>query len=289
METEVDRPRRGWLIVQKEVLRQLPLHLILFPGVTLTMIPLVWMISVSLSNLGDVFSWPIKWIPRPAVWANYVEAMTMQPFGLYFRNTAFVALTRIVAQLFASSLVAFSFARLRWPVRDKLFMLVLATMMLPGQVTMIPQFVVFSQLNWINTFRPLIVPALFGSPFYIFLLRQFFMTVSTELDDAAKIDGASVFQIYWRVLLPLSKPALAAVAIFEFQGSWNAFLEPLIYLHSRSNWLVSLGLKNFLGQYAQWWNYMMAASLVAMLPMVVVFFVAQRYFIQGVVFTGLKQ
>jgi multiple sugar transport system permease protein len=162
-------------------------------------------------------------------------------------------------------------------------------MMLPNQVTIIPQFVLFSRLNWINTFLPLIVPSYFGSPFFIFLLRQFFLTIPLELDDAARIDGASVFQIYRLVLLPLLRPALVAVAIFQFQSSWNAFLEPLLYLHSRSKWVLSLGLRNFIGEYIQWWNLMMAASIIVMLPIIIVFFVGQRYFIQGIVFTGLKQ
>jgi len=252
------------------------------------MIPLVWSVSASLSSLGDVFRWPIRWVPSPAIWGNYVEAMTLQPFGLYFRNTAFVTAARVVALTLSSSLVAFAFARLRWKWRDRLFLVVLATMMLPDQVTMIPRFVLFSRLGWVNTYLPLVFPAVFGGPFFIFLLRQFFMTLPTELDDAARMDGASVFQTYWRILMPQSKPALTAVAIFEFQWSWNAFLEPLIYLHSKSKWLVSLGLRNFAGEYIQWWNLMMAASILVMLPILVLFFVGQRYFIQGVVFTGLK-
>lgn len=273
----------------KALLRQLPFHLVLIPGLVFTLIPLAWTISTSLSDLGNVFQWPIQWIPNPVRWDNYVQAMQIQPFGLYFLNTAFITVATVIGQLLSSSLVAFAFARLRWQGRDKLFILILATMMLPSQVTMIPQFVLFTQLNWINTFLPLIVPAYFGSPFFIFLLRQFFMTIPVELDDAARIDGASVFQIYRQIILPLSIPALAAVAIFQFQAAWNAFLEPLIYLHSSSKWVLSLGLRNFVGEYIQWWNLMMAASVVVMLPVLVLFFLGQRYFIQGVVFTGLKQ
>lgn len=273
----------------KALLRQLPFHLVLIPGLVVTLIPLAWTISTSLSDLGNVFQWPIQWIPNPVRWDNYVQAMQIQPFGLYFLNTAFITVATVIGQLLSSSLVAFAFARLRWQGRDKLFILILATMMLPSQVTMIPQFVLFTRLNWINTFLPLIVPAYFGSPFFIFLLRQFFMTIPLELDDAARIDGASVFQIYRQIILPLSTPALAAVAIFQFQSAWNAFLEPLIYLHSSSKWVLSLGLRNFVGEYIQWWNLMMAASVVVMLPVLVLFFLGQRYFIQGVVFTGLKQ
>lgn len=289
MSTATGSSGLGLVQIRKELVRQLPLHFVLLSAVVVIMVPFAWTLSVSLSELGAVFSWPVQWIPNPVRWDNYVQALTKRPFGLYFRNTTFMSLARVVAQMASSSLVAFSFARLRWPGRDKIFLVVLATMMLPWEVTMIPQFIMFSRLNWVNTFAPLIVPSLFASPFYIFLLRQFYMTISLELDDAAKIDGASVFQIYARILLPLCKPALATVAIFEFQGSWNDFLAPLIYLHSQSKWVVALGLKAFLGQYMQWWNLMMAASLVAMLPVLLLFAVGQRYFVQGVVFTGLKQ
>lgn len=267
----------------------MPLHLTLLPGIVIVMIPLVWMLSASLSDLGAVFNWPVRWIPNPVLWENYPKALALQPFGLYFRNTVFVTLLSIQGQLIASSLVAFAFARMRWRARDKLFILVLATMMLPGQVTMIPQFVLYRQLNWINTYLPLIVPSYFGSPFFIFLLRQFFMSISRELDDAARMDGATPFQIYSRILLPLCRPALIAVAIFQFQRSWDSFLEPLIYLHSKNKWLLSLGLRSFLGEYIQWWNLMMAASVVVMLPVILLFFIGQKYFIQGVVFTGIKQ
>jgi ABC-type glycerol-3-phosphate transport system permease component len=253
------------------------------------MIPLAWTLSTSLSDLGEVFQWPIRWIPDPVRWDNYREAMRIQPFGLYFLNTTYITIATVIGQLISSSLVAFAFARLRWRGRDMLFVVVLATMMLPNQVTLIPQFVIFSRLGWINTYLPLIVPAFFGAPFYIFLLRQFYMSIPLELDDAAKIDGASPFQVYSRIVLPLSMPALAAVAIFQFQHAWNLFLEPLLYLHSNEKWVLSLGLRNFVGEYIQWWNLMMAASVIVMLPMLIIFFIGQRYFIQGVVFTGVKQ
>lgn len=273
----------------RELIRQLPYHLVLVPGLVIVLVPLVWTLSTSLSDLGAVFQWPIQWIPNPVRWGNYIEAMRIQPFGLYFLNTTYFTVMTVIGQLLSSSLVAFAFARLRWRGRDPLFVVVLATMMLPNQVTLIPQFVIFSRLGWINTYLPLIVPAFFGSPFYIFLLRQFYMSIPLELDDAARIDGASPFQIYSRILLPMSSPALAAVAIFQFQYAWNLFLEPLLYLHSNEKWVLSLGLRNFLGEYIQWWNLMMAASVIVMLPVIVLFFIGQRYFIQGVVFTGLKQ
>jgi ABC-type glycerol-3-phosphate transport system permease component len=211
------------------------------------------------------------------------------PFGLYVRNTLFLAIGRIVGLLFTCSLVAYSFARLRWKGRDTLFFIVLATLMIPFEVTLVPQYVLFSKIGWVNTFLPLIVPAFFaGNPFFIFLMRQFFMSISPELDDAARIDGCGYFDIYWRIILPLSKPVLAVVAIFAFQNNWNSFLLPLIYLHDRDLYTLALGLNLFQEQYYTRWTLLMAASLTIMLPVIVLFFILQRYFIQGVVFTGVK-
>lgn len=255
----------------------------------ITLIPLFWMISTSLKNDASVFVFPPQWIPDPVVWENYELALfKVMPFGLYFVNTAIITAANIVGKVFSRAVVAFSFARLRWWGRDTLFMVMLATMMLPPQVTLIPQFLIFKSFGWIDTFWPLIVPAFFGGAFYTFLLRQFFMTIPLDLDDAARIDGASTFQIFWSIILPLSKPALAAVAIFTFTATWEDFLTPLIYLHSKEKLTVSLGLAAFRGEYGTNWNLLMAASLVAMLPPLLVFFFAQKYFIQGVVFTGVK-
>jgi len=264
-------------------------YFILAAGAFLIFIPFVWMISTSLKDEGSVFLFPPKWIPNPVQPENYVQAMTVLPFALFFRNTLITTLVPIVGALLSCSLVAFSFARLRWPGRDVLFLVVLATMMLPEQVTMIPQFIMYRHLNWIDTFLPLIVPPYFAvGAFNIFLLRQFFLTIPLEMDDAAKIDGSSIPGIYWRIVLPLSKPALAAISIFVFQGHWNDFLFPLIYLHSRNNFTLALGLRAFQGQYGTDWNLLMAASLVVMAPLLLLFFFAQRYFIQGVVFSGVK-
>jgi ABC-type glycerol-3-phosphate transport system permease component len=258
-------------------------------GGIIVSIPFVWMLSTSLKDEGSVFLYPPQWWPQPLQPQNYVQAMTVLPFALFFRNTLITTLVPLVGALFSCSLVAYSFARLRWPGRDIWFLVLLATLMLPEQVTMIPRFILFRNLGWINTFYPLIVPPFFAvGAFNIFLLRQFFMTISTETDDAAKIDGAGVLGIYWRILLPLSKPALAAVAVFVFKAHWDDFLSPLIYLHSQSNFTLALGLRAFQGEYGTDWNLLMAASLVVMLPVLLLFFFLQRYFIQGVVVSGLK-
>lgn len=262
---------------------------ILLIGGIFVCLPFVWMISTSLKDEGSVFIFPPNWIPNPILWSNYAQAMTVLPFALFLRNTLITTLVPIVGVMLSCSLTAYSFSRLRWPGRDICFLLVLATMMLPHQVTMIPRFILFRYLGWIDTFFPLIVPPWFAiGAFNVFLLRQFFLTVPLEMDDAAKLDGASYLDIYARLLMPLMKPALAAVAIFTFQFHWNDFLDPLIYLHSQSNFTLALGLRSFQGEYGTDWNLLMAASLVVMTPPLLLFFFAQRYFIQGVVFTGVK-
>ncbi len=264
------------------------MHLLLLAGAFFLMIPLVWMISTSLKSLGAVTTIPPEWIPRRVLWSNYADIFRLVPFGRYVWNTGVITFLDVIGKILSCSLVAFSFARLRWRGRETVFLVMLATMMLPPQVTMIPQFVVFKHLDLIDTIVPLVLPNWLGGPFLTFLLRQFFMSIPLDLDDAARIDGASIFGIYWRIVLPLSKPALAAVAIFMFNGSWNDFFGPLIYLHSRDKYTISLGLRSFQDQNYTEWHLLMAASLVAMLPVVLIFFFAQKYFIQGIVFTGVK-
>jgi ABC-type glycerol-3-phosphate transport system permease component len=264
------------------------IHACLITGLVLVFFPIVWAVSTSLKNPGDIFLIPPIWVPDPIRWQNYVEAMTKANFGRYFLNTTIITLLDIVGKVFSCSLVAFAFARLRWWGRDFLFMLMLSTLMLPQQVTLIPQFILYRQLGWVDTFLPLIVPNFFGGPFFTFLLRQFFLSIPTDLDDAARIDGCSSWGVFWRIILPLSQPALMMVAIFVFNFTWNDFFGPLIYLHSRSNYTISLGLQAFQTQAGPEWHLIMAASLVAMLPVLLLFFLGQRYFIQGVVFSGVK-
>lgn len=250
--------------------------------------PLVWMFSSSLKPEYQIFAQPPQLIPDPPRWENYTEALNYVPFGQYTLNSLFVSGMTIAGHLVSCTLIAYAFARLRAPGRDALFVLVLATMILPYPVTMVPLYMLFNALGWVNSFAPLVVPAFFGSPFYIFLLRQFFLGVSPELEDAARIDGANRLQTLLYVILPLSRPALATVAIFTFQTTWNDFLAPLIYLHDQAHYTVTLGLDFFRSTYDVNWAYLMAASLVTMLPVVVIFFLAQSYFVEGITLTGLK-
>ena len=228
-----------------------------------------------------------------ALWSNYAEALEFLPpeYDKGLRplwNTIYVTLLTILGTVFSSSLVAFAFARLRWPGRDMLFVILLATMMVPAAVTMLPVFLIFRWLNWIDTLRPLWVPALFGSAFNVFLLRQFFMTIPNDLEDAAKIDGCSYFTIYWKIMLPLIKPALAALTIFAFMGSWNNFMGPLIYISSPEKMTLAYALQLFQGAHGGEPAMMMAAATLVMLPVLIVFFFTQRYMIQGVTLTGIK-
>ncbi|MEZ4863540.1 MAG: carbohydrate ABC transporter permease [Caldilineaceae bacterium] len=259
-------------------------------GVSAVMlIPFVWLISTSLKIRGTEFTFPPVWIPRPAVWANYYTAFfdSGLPFPRFLLNTAIITGANLVGVLFAGSLAGFGFARMRFPGRDKFFLLVLSTLMLPEIVTQIPSYLLFRLFGWIDTFLPLIVPAfLGGGAFNIFLFRQFFMTIPYELDEAARIDGAGTWQIYTRVILPLSKPVLSTVAIFTFLGNWNSFLGPLIYLNSLEKMTLAVGLRAFQGLRGTEWNLMMAAAAVMMAPVLIVFFAAQRYFIQGIVTSG---
>jgi len=252
------------------------------------MVPLLWMLTTALKPLPDIFKMPPVWLPNPPQWAQLWEPWIQRDFTLYFGNTLKIALFSVVGEILASSLVAYAFARLRWPGRDLFFILTISAMMLPIQVRMIPLFLIFKQLGWINTHLPLIVPHFFGSAFEIFLLRQNFRGLPRDLDDSAKIDGASYFRIYWNILLPLIKPALAAVGIFTFMNQWNAFLTPLIYLSERKKYVLAIGLAAIRDEFQVDWSDLMAVSfLVTLLPLVV-FFVAQKYFIQGVTMTGLK-
>lgn len=251
-------------------------------------LPFYWLVSTALKPDTQIFQMPPVWVPHPFMWENYPKALRYIPFAQYTWNTLRICVLSVVGTVVSCSLVAYSLSRIRWPGRDLLFYSLLATMILPGQVTMIPQFTIFKALGWIGTALPLIVPSFFGSAFYIFLLRQFFMTIPQELSDAAKIDGCSEFGIYWRVLLPLAKPALATVGLFTFIGAWNDFLGPLLYLNDESSYTLSMGLQRFVSQHGAEWAMLMAASTVMTLPIIVIFFFAQRTFIQGVTLTGIK-
>ena len=251
-------------------------------------LPLIWLISTSLKTGAQTFLMPPKWIPEPLVWQNYPDAFSAVPFQKYFWNTLRIVLGATLGTLLTGSMAAFAFARLRFPGRNVLFGLVLSTIMLPGIVTLIPTFIVFRYLHWINTFLPLTVPFwLGGGAFNIFLFRQFFMTIPYELDEAARIDGASNLRIYWNIIMPLSKPVLATIAIFSFIHHWNDFFLPLIYLQDANKWTMAIGLQGFKDLYATSWNLMMAASTAMILPLLLLFFLAQRYFINGIQMSGI--
>jgi len=250
--------------------------------------PLLWTVVTSLKVSPQIFTWPPIFIPQPIQWRNYYDAMTYVPFGRYFLNSVFLCLVVAIGTLLSNTLVAYGFARIDWIGRDVVFILVLSTIMLPSQVTMIPVYIIFRQLGWIGGFLPLTVPAFAGSAYFTFLLRQFFRTIPFELSDAARIDGCSELGILRYVILPLSKPALATVALFTFIGTWNDFLGPLIYLHDQRLYTVALGLQQFQSRYVTPINQLMAASTMAIIPVLIVFLLAQRMFIEGITITGLS-
>jgi multiple sugar transport system permease protein len=263
-------------------------YLLLLLGAVVIMTPLWWMLTTAIKQPSEVFSFPPTFWPKVVQWRNFIDIFEKAPFLTYFRNTLFITLMDLVGTLISSSMVGFAFARLRWRGRDLLFVITLATMMLPNAVTIIPRYLIFKELRWLDSFYPLWAPSFFGYGFFIFLMRQFYTTISYDLDDAARIDGCSPWGIWWRVALPLTKPALAACGIFTFNATWNDFLGPLIYLSSADKLTLALGLMAFRGPHVTDFHYLMAASTVAMLPVVILFFVTQRYFIQGIVFTGVK-
>ena len=264
------------------------LYLIMIALSVLFMIPMIWMLSTSLKLQGQVFADPPIWIPQPIIWYNYIEVLQVAPLLRWLGNTCVVTVAATLGTLISSSMVGFGFARLRFPGRGVLFAMLLATMMLPGIVTMIPTFIMFKQLNWLDTYLPLIVPSYFGGGAYnIFLVRQFYLTIPTDFDDAARIDGASNWMIWARIMLPLNAPVLTAIGIFSFVGHWNEFMGPLIYLFTEDKKTLALGLRAFVDPYLASYHLNMAGAMYLTLPMVIIFFFGQRYFLKGVVMTGI--
>jgi ABC-type glycerol-3-phosphate transport system permease component len=275
---------------KREIYLKLIVYIFLIALSSVFAFPLFWMISTSLKPETQVFVFPPQLIPRPVIWKNYIKVLPLMRFRITLLNTLLIVAGNVAGSLFSSSLVAYSFARLRWPGRDLFFVILLSTMMIPYIVTMIPIFVVFNRLGWVNTFKPLIVPSFFGSPFYIFLARQFFRTIPNDLSDAAKIDGCSEFGIYLNIILPLCKPILAVIGIFSFMGAWNDFLGPLIYLNNEDKWPLSLMLYAMRSAQA-WqlsWPLLMAGSTIMTLPVIIIFFFTQKTFIQSITLTGIK-
>ena len=251
------------------------------------LVPFLWMISTALMSELEVYQFPPRFIPSALRWNNFAEAMQLQPFGRFFLNTAIVAAATVGGQLLFCSMAAYAFARMRFLWREKLFALYLLTMMIPAIVTIIPAFLIINAFGWVNTYWALFTPTL-SSVWGIFLLRQFFLTIPRDLEDAARVDGAGDLTIFWRIILPLSKPALATLAIFSFMASWKDFLWPLIVTNRTDMRTVEVGIANFNNLYSTDWPHQMAAAVVVMLPIIIVFFLAQRHFVRGITLTGLK-
>lgn len=262
---------------------------ILVVGAFIMSLPFVWLVSSSFKLEEKIFVFPPEWIPNPFRPQNYVDALLYKPFGLYFFNTMRIVTLNLVAILLSASFCGYGFARIRFPGRDFWFALVLATLMIPYFVLMVPQFIMFSRMGWVDTIYPLTIPFFFGGgAFNIFLFRQFFRSLPEELADAGRIDGCTEFGIYWRIMMPLCKPALATVAVFTFLAAWNDYIGPLLYLRSDYNFTVAIGLATFRGVMRTEWNLLMAASTAMILPVILLFFFAQRYFVDGLVLSGLK-
>jgi multiple sugar transport system permease protein len=251
-------------------------------------LPFYWLLSTAVKPATELFVAPPVWIPSRLEWSNFSNAVNFFPFVQYLTNTLIICAGTVVGTLLSNSLIAYGLSRIQWPGRNLLFVLLLGTLLLPTQVTLIPLFILFAHMHWVDTYLPLIVPAFFGNAFFMFLLRQFFLTIPAELGEAVRVDGGSEFTIFSRIVIPLSTPALAVVALFTFITSWNDFLGPLVYLRTQSKYTLAIGLSTFLGQYGSQWSWLMAASALVFIPIVVLFFFTQRTFIQGITFTGSK-
>lgn len=261
--------------------------LLIIAGLGFTL-PFIWMLSTSLKPTEQLFVYPPVWLPNPINWGNYVKAVTDIAFFTQFKNSLIIAFISTLGVIISCPLVGYTFARLKWKGRDALFVITLAVMMIPFPVTMVPLFIVWSKLGLVGTFLPLILPAFFGIPFYIFLMRQFFKQLPKDLEDAARIDGCSEFGIYFRIMLPLCQPAVLTIGLFQFMASWNDFLGPLIYLNDEAKYTLQLGLQQFRTAQDTAWGPLMAASVLVALPIILLYFIVQKRFISGITFGGVK-
>lgn len=276
--------------IATQIAGKVVLYTLLIALSLLFLMPFIWMVSTSVKDTAQTYHVPPIWIPHPLRLQNYPEALAAQPFNLYFLNTIQFAVFSTFGAVVSASVVAYGFSRIQWRGRNALFFICICTLMIPFQVRMIPLYLIFRNLHWLNSYLPLIVPAYFGNAYFIFLLRQFFLSLPGELSDAARIDGAGEVTIFTRIIFPLARPAIAVVALFQFIGAWNDYLGPLIYINQPDKFPISLGLQQFQGQFVEKlaWPYLMAASTVTILPIVVVFFIAQRTFIEGIAISGIK-
>ena len=278
-------PERNW----GALLHKVFVYTCLVVGTVAIMIPFFWMITTSLKKSGTEFTFPIEWLPNPPRWKNYADGWTVLPFNRWAVNSVRITGLAIAGSVISSAIVGFGFGRIRFPGRDALFLLVLATMMLPFPSIIVPLFLLFKRIGWIDTILPLTVPTFFGAnAFFIFLMRQFFRTLPLDLDDAARVDGCNTFHVFLRICLPLIRPALGIIFVFSFMANWNDFLGPLIFLSHTTKYTLALGLRYFQSQYRVEWALMMAVSLIILTPNIALFFLAQKYYIQGIVVSGVK-
>jgi ABC-type glycerol-3-phosphate transport system permease component len=282
----IKKGRTAFLL--RRLLGRTIVYALLLAGSIIFLFPFLWMVSTSLKASSELYIWPPAWIPEQLLFSNYTEAWVILPFSTFYWNTLKVVILTIIGRVISCTLVAYGFARMRFPERDFLFVVLLGTMMLPGQVTMIPLYMLFAKIKWINSILPLVVPSFFGNAFHIFLLRQFFLTIPRELDDAAKIDGCGYLRTLTSIILPLAMPVIGVVTIFTFNAAWNNFLGPLIYLQTLEQFTIAVGMRMFQRREDIDVSYLMAMAVVALIPQIAVFFFAQRQMVQGVVLTGIK-
>ena len=262
------------------------IYILLFGISVILLAPLWWMVSTSLKPMEEIVQYPPSFIPESWQWSNYLNTIRAFPFIRYAKNTLFITFFVVVGNVVVNSFIAYGFAKVNFPGKKVLFSLVLATMMIPGFVTMIPQYILFTKFNWVGTYLPLIVPSFFGNAFNIFLMRQFYMSINNDMSEAAQLEGANHFYIWSRLMIPMTKPALITIAITSFNGAWNDFLGPLLYIQDEQKYTLQIGLQTFKSQSGTQWNYLMAGATLVMLPTVLLFFFAQKYFIEGMDLTG---
>jgi multiple sugar transport system permease protein len=265
-------------------MRKLPLYLVLVGLCLLVMMPFFWMVLSSLKTNAQLFSLPVRWWVWPLHFDNYTRALSLIPFFAQLRNTVMLSALTVIGNLVSGSFVAYGLSKVDWAGRRLLFAVLIGTMLLPGVVTFVPTYLIFRDLGWLNTYLPLVVPAFLGSPYYIFLFRQFFLTIPESVSEAARVDGASELRIFTKIIVPLSGPAFSTVAVLSFIQAWTEYIGPLIYLNVPNQWTLSLGLSAFLNRYSADWNLMMAAAVVFTVPLVVIFFLANKYFMRGISF-----
>jgi multiple sugar transport system permease protein len=283
MTHEVPEPGAGSRVLR--IVGRTLAYAVVTMGAIVMIAPFLWMLSTSLKGGGAIFDYPPTWIPDPISFDNFRKVWTVVDFDRYLFNSMVVAIAVTFGEVLTSALAAYAFARLRFPGRDALFLMYLATLMIPGQVTIIPNFILMRYLGWINTYQGLIIPTAFTA-FGTFLLRQYFLSIPRELEESARVDGASFFQVWWRIIMPLASPAVATLGVFSFMGAWNSFLWPYVMVSTSDMRTLPVALRSLQSEYGTEWGMMMAGSLIAMLPMLIIFLFAQRYFVRGIATTG---